>query len=317
MPIFSQTAMRYFRLIGVWGVAQGARNIWYKSRQQEHMEVRIYTKVFSTITWHQNPYNFPISLNVNKFLPSSPPLTHPLLPTCSFTPLESCLKAFSSPSFAINRWPFFFIRPTICPRKGLPSRLNSTVYVCKVSLALKSDAETHLDGCFPFRMLINNRNRLIFQQIWEWISIRIWRISRPIWKTDDILIRHHPTVRKNQPIVTFPFPQLSHHFRQGLHWGQSTLQDMWDTYVHRIVISGSSKRCQPSQKCDGLWLFRRGKTKMLTCEFWYNGETSGDVRNAPKIDSERHTSRNQKNRSAQSPIQMPSILRPVISISRD
>lgn len=76
-------------------------------------------------------YRFAPASRLNKFLPfvSVSGFTHPLLPIGSLIPVDSCCRVVSSPWLARKRYPFFFKRPTTCPRKGLPSRLKSTVYV--------------------------------------------------------------------------------------------------------------------------------------------------------------------------------------------
>lgn len=77
-------------------------------------------------------YNFEGSSNVNKPLPffRSSCQTHPVLPTISFAPLAICRNVFSSPWLAKKRLLLLFKRPTMWPISGVPSRLNSTVYVC-------------------------------------------------------------------------------------------------------------------------------------------------------------------------------------------
>lgn len=68
---------------------------------------------------------------LNRFLPVAfSQRTHPLLPTGSLVPLASSPNVLTSPWLARNLWPLLFSRPITCPRRGVPSRLNSTVYVC-------------------------------------------------------------------------------------------------------------------------------------------------------------------------------------------
>lgn len=67
--------------------------------------------------------------NAKRFLPFLLSLTLPVLPTCSTSSLHSSLSVLSSAWLAINRCPFDISLPTTYPRSGLPSLLNSTVYV--------------------------------------------------------------------------------------------------------------------------------------------------------------------------------------------
>lgn len=85
------------------------------------------------------PYSFAIpQVNANKLFPSSPVFTVPLRPIGSTSVLHSSRKVRSSAWLAMKRWPLDFNLPTTWPRRGVPSRLNSTVYVYEKRSALRA-----------------------------------------------------------------------------------------------------------------------------------------------------------------------------------
>jgi hypothetical protein len=93
-------------------------------------------------------------LNTNRFLSPSE-CTLPVKPTFSPSQDDSFFKVASSPWLATNLLSLLFRRPTTYARKGVLSRLNSTVYVYDIVSKLRS----HLRS--------KDAKRLSLPQLWR------------------------------------------------------------------------------------------------------------------------------------------------------